>query len=203
MPAGSSRARSPCSPSCGVTGDEIDGVVHASTVASNTVLEGLGARTALVTTKGFRDVLEMRRLRIPVLYDIQYQSPPPLVPRRLRYEVTERLGPRGETWTELDEETRAGGRGADPPGRCRGGRDRAAPLLRRRRARAARRGDRPRGRRRRRLRDPLVGDPARDPRVRADEHGGRQRLRRTGDHPLPRLARRPPARGRGSAPSSR
>ena len=82
---------------CGVTGDEIDGVVHASTVASNTVLEGLGARTALVTTKGFRDVLEMRRLRIPVLYDIQYQSPQPLVPRRLRYEVTERIGPRGET----------------------------------------------------------------------------------------------------------
>ena len=58
-----------------------------------------------MTTKGFRDVLEMRRLRIPVLYDIQYQSPQPLVPRRLRYEVTERIGPRGETWTELDEET--------------------------------------------------------------------------------------------------
>ncbi len=89
---------------CAVRGDEIAGVVHASTVASNTVLEGLGARTALVTTKGFRDVLEMRRLRIPVLYDIQYQSPEPLVPRRLRYEVTERIGPRGETWTELDED---------------------------------------------------------------------------------------------------
>src|SRR3954452_5424269 len=86
-----------------VTGDQIDGVVHASTVASNTVLEGVGARTALVTTKGFRDVLEMRRLRIPVLYDIQYQSPQPLVPRRLRYEVDERMGPRGETWTKLDE----------------------------------------------------------------------------------------------------
>ena len=90
---------------CGVTGDQVASVVHASTVASNAVLEGLGARTALVTTKGFRDVLEMRRLRIPVLYDIQYQSPQPLVPRRLRYEVTERIGPRGETWTELDEGT--------------------------------------------------------------------------------------------------
>lgn len=88
---------------CGVTGNEIAGVVHASTVASNTVLEGLGARTALVTTQGFRDVLEMRRLRIPVLYDIQYQNPSPLVPRRLRYEVTGRTGPRGETWTALDE----------------------------------------------------------------------------------------------------
>ena len=93
------------------------------------------------------------------------------------------------------------GRGADPPGRCRGRRDRAAPLVRRRRARAARRGDRPRGRRRRRLRDPLVGDPARDPRVRAHEHGRRQRLRRAGDHALPRLARRPPARGRHRRPA--
>ena len=89
----------------GVGPDEVAGVVHASTVASNTILEGHGARTALVTTKGFRDVLEMRRLRIPVLYDIQYEAPPPLVPRRLRYEVDERLGPRGERWLELDEES--------------------------------------------------------------------------------------------------
>ena len=125
-------------------GDEIAGVVHASTVASNTILEGLGARTALVTTKGFRDVLEMRRLRIPVLYDIQYQSPQPLVPRRLRYEVTERLGPRGETWTELDEATVREVAEQIRRGRRRGRRDRAAPLLRRRRARAARRGDRAR-----------------------------------------------------------
>jgi N-methylhydantoinase A len=89
----------------GVGGDEIADVVHASTVASNTILEGRGARTALVTTEGFRDVLEMRRLRIPVLYDIQFEVTPPLVPRRLRYEVRERLGPRGEGWVELDEES--------------------------------------------------------------------------------------------------
>ena len=89
----------------GIGPDEIADVVHASTVASNTILEGHGARTALLTTQGFRDVLEMRRLRIPVLYDIQYEMPPPLVPRRLRYEVRERLGPRGETWVELDEES--------------------------------------------------------------------------------------------------
>src|SRR6476620_5322335 len=90
---------------CGVRGEEVAGVVHASTVASNTILEGHGARTALLTTKGFRDVLEMRRLRIPVLYDIQYQSPQPLVARRLRYEVAERLRPRGGIRTERDEET--------------------------------------------------------------------------------------------------
>lgn len=82
----------------------VGGVVHASTVASNTVLEGVGARTALITTHGFRDVLELRRLRIPVLYDIQYAHVRPLVPRRLRFEVHERLGPRGEVWQPLDEE---------------------------------------------------------------------------------------------------
>ena len=89
----------------GVDPDAVADVVHASTVASNTILEGRGARTALVTTKGFRDVLELRRLRIPVLYDIQYEQPPPLVPRRRRYEVEERLGPRGERWQELNEES--------------------------------------------------------------------------------------------------
>lgn len=88
----------------GLAPEVISGVVHASTVASNTVLEGLGARTALVTTEGFRDVLELRRLRIPVLYDIQYDHARPLVPRRLRFEVRERLGPRGEVWTALDED---------------------------------------------------------------------------------------------------
>ena len=77
---------------CGVAAVEVAGVVHASTVASNTILEGLGARTALITTEGFRDVLEMRRLRIPVLYDIQYEGARPLVPRRLRYEGSARCG---------------------------------------------------------------------------------------------------------------
>jgi N-methylhydantoinase A len=77
---------------------EVTGIVHATTVASNTVLEGRGARTALITTEGFRDVLEMRRLRIPVMYDLQYDKPAPLVPRRLRLEVSERMGPRGEVW---------------------------------------------------------------------------------------------------------
>jgi len=79
-------------------------VVHATTVASNAVLEGKGPRCALLTTMGFRDVLELRRLRIPVMYDLQYEKPAPLVPRRLRYEIPERTGPRGEEWTELDED---------------------------------------------------------------------------------------------------
>ncbi len=85
--------------------ENIDGVVHATTVATNTILEFKGARTALITTRGFRDVLEMRRLRIPELYNLQYEKPPPLVPRRLRFEVTERLGGGGAVWQALDEES--------------------------------------------------------------------------------------------------
>ena len=87
----------------GVLPSAIDAVVHATTVATNTILEHKGAKTALVTTEGFRDVLEMRRLRIPVMYDLQYDKPAPLVPRRLRFEVTERIGARGEVKVELDE----------------------------------------------------------------------------------------------------
>ena len=79
-------------------------VVHATTVASNAVLEGKGSSCCLLTTAGFRDVLELRRLRIPVMYELQYEKPRPLVPRRLRYEIPERTGPRGEEWVELDEQ---------------------------------------------------------------------------------------------------
>jgi N-methylhydantoinase A len=89
----------------GVPADSLTALAHASTVATNAIIELKGARTGLITTRGFRDVLEMRRLRIPVLYDLQYRKPPPLVPRRLRLEVDERMGPRGAVWTALDEES--------------------------------------------------------------------------------------------------
>ena len=89
--------------SLGIEPQHIDAVVHATTVATNTILEHKGAKTALLTTEGFRDVLEMRRLRIPVMYDLQYDKPPPLVPRRLRFEVSERLGSQGQVKTPLDE----------------------------------------------------------------------------------------------------
>jgi N-methylhydantoinase A len=82
---------------------QVAGIVHATTVATNTILEFKGARTGLLTTAGFRDVLEMRRLRIPVLYDLQYEKPPPLVPRRLRLEARERLGPDGAVRVPLSE----------------------------------------------------------------------------------------------------
>ncbi|SHG45163.1 hydantoinase/oxoprolinase family protein [Bradyrhizobium erythrophlei] len=87
----------------GISPGSLAEVLHASTVATNAILEGKGARTALVTTEGFRDVLEMRRIRVPRLYEPLYRKPAPLVARRFRYEVRERIGPRGEVLVALDE----------------------------------------------------------------------------------------------------
>ena len=56
-------------------------MVHGCTIATNAILEGKGAKTALVTTAGFRDVLELRRIRVPRLYEPLYVKPPPLSPR--------------------------------------------------------------------------------------------------------------------------
>lgn len=66
-------------------------VVHGTTVCSNAILEGKGARTGLITTRGFRDTLEIGRMRYPRLYDLTWMKPPPLVERRRRREVLERL----------------------------------------------------------------------------------------------------------------
>ena len=82
---------------------QIAAVVHGTTVATNAILENRGARTALATTLGFRDVLELRRIRVPELYNFNYVPPPPLVPRRLRFEVRERIGADGKVRTALDE----------------------------------------------------------------------------------------------------
>ena len=81
----------------------IENVVHATTVATNAILENKGAKTALITTEGFRDVLELRRIRIPEMYNLDYEKPAPLVPRKLRLEVKERLGPKGDVRVPLDE----------------------------------------------------------------------------------------------------
>lgn len=83
----------------------LEGVVHGTTVATNAILEGKGARTALITTQGFRDVLELRRIRIPKLYDLFYEKPAPLAPRRLRFEVDERMGPQGDVRRPLNRAT--------------------------------------------------------------------------------------------------
>lgn len=84
---------------------DIAEVIHATTVATNAILEGRGARTGLITTAGFRDVLEIRRLRMPRLYDLHWEPPKPLVPRALRREVDERVDTHGGVVRELDEES--------------------------------------------------------------------------------------------------
>jgi len=74
---------------------DIDAFSHAMTVSTNALLEADGARTALVTTEGFRDVLEIGRQDRPALYDLDAEKPDPLVPRRRRFEVAERATPEG------------------------------------------------------------------------------------------------------------
>ena len=76
--------------------------VHGTTVATNAILESKGAATALVTTKGFRDVLELARQRRPSLFDLRWEKPVPLVPRYLRLEVAERTNAKGEIQTAVD-----------------------------------------------------------------------------------------------------
>lgn len=83
-------------------------IVHGSTVATNALLEHRGARIAVITTKGFEDILEIGRQSRPNLYDINVQRPPPLVPADLRFGINERTLHTGEiqidiTSSELDE----------------------------------------------------------------------------------------------------
>lgn len=77
-------------------------MAHGCTVATNAILENKGAKTALLTTLGFRDVLELRRIRVPRLYEPLYVKPRPLSPRNWRYEVDERLDACGQVVTPLN-----------------------------------------------------------------------------------------------------
>ena len=88
----------------GVTPDEVAEIMHGTTVASNAILELAGARVGLVTSKGFRDVLELRNLRMPRLYDLTWEKPPPLVERYLRMVVDERVNAAGEVVRPLARE---------------------------------------------------------------------------------------------------
>jgi N-methylhydantoinase A len=90
---------------------EIEGasfeIVHGTTVATNALLERKGARTALITTEGFEDVIEIGRQTRPDLYNLMVTRRPPLVPRELRFGVSERVGPDGSIIVALDEESLA------------------------------------------------------------------------------------------------
>jgi N-methylhydantoinase A len=86
----------------GLGGGAIEEIRHGTTVASNAILEHKGARTGLITTRGFRDVLEIRTLRMPRMYDIAWTKPVPLVERYLRQVVDERIDAAGAVHRALD-----------------------------------------------------------------------------------------------------
>ena len=88
----------------GIRPSEVAFLLHGTTVATNAILEKKGVKTALITTEGFRDVLHIMRQDRPKLYDFFTHRPEPLVPRRLRFEVPERILHTGEVHQELDEE---------------------------------------------------------------------------------------------------
>jgi N-methylhydantoinase A len=88
-----------------VASSQVREVVHGSTTGTNALIERTGAKTGLLVTAGFRDVLEIGRVMRPAegLYDMMVDRPPPLVPRHLCVEARERIGPRGEVLLALDD----------------------------------------------------------------------------------------------------
>src|SRR5436853_364722 len=86
----------------GIAPLSLDEIRHGTTVASNAILEHKGAKVGLITTKGFRDILEIRTLRAPRLYDLAWQKPPPLIERYLRKTVDERIDHAGAVERSLD-----------------------------------------------------------------------------------------------------
>src|SRR5688500_17140723 len=94
----------------GVEHREMDGDRPCTTVAPNTILQKTAAAvTGLITTRGFRDVLEIGRVRRPDLYELTWEKPPPLVPRRRRLKVDERIAADGESCARRRGQRRAGG----------------------------------------------------------------------------------------------
>ncbi|RME43764.1 MAG: hydantoinase/oxoprolinase family protein, partial [Chloroflexi bacterium] len=87
--------------------NDVEYLVHGSTIGTNALIERKGAKTGLITTEGFRDVLEIARIERPDagLYDMTVDLPDPLVPRYLRCEVRERVGADGQVVTPLDEDS--------------------------------------------------------------------------------------------------
>ena len=87
---------------CGAGGRDVAAVVHATTVATNAIIEGKIARVGMLVTRGFRDILEIGRQIRSRLYDVHLQKPTPLVPRRWSLEVGERLDAEGRVLEPLD-----------------------------------------------------------------------------------------------------
>ncbi len=87
----------------GISGGQVAYLVHGTTLFTNALIERKGARTALLTTRGFRDAVEIAREHRYDMYDLRMQRPSPLVPRRLRFEVRERILVDGSIRTPIDE----------------------------------------------------------------------------------------------------
>jgi N-methylhydantoinase A len=87
----------------GVAPPDVSLIVHGTTLATNAIIERKGAKTALLTTEGFRDVVEIRHENRFEQYDINIDLPPPLVPRRLRFPVRERIDAQGSVLVPLDD----------------------------------------------------------------------------------------------------
>src|SRR5579884_452855 len=77
-------------------------IIHGTTLATNALIERKGAKTALLTTEGFRDTIEIRHENRFEQYDVNIDLPPPLVPRRLRLPIRERIDARGKVLVPLD-----------------------------------------------------------------------------------------------------
>jgi N-methylhydantoinase A len=88
----------------GVRASHVVEVLHGTTVGSNTLLQKSGAKCGLITTKGFRDILEIGRIRTPSMFDLAWDKPHPLIRRRHRREVTERVSATGEVLQALKVE---------------------------------------------------------------------------------------------------
>lgn len=88
----------------GVPVSELERFAHGTTVATNALIQRRGGRMALITTRGFKDLLEIGRQIRPKIYDLQADYPPALVPRERRFEVTERIGSMGEEITPLSDD---------------------------------------------------------------------------------------------------
>ena len=86
----------------GVNATEIVELAHGTTVATNAIIERKGVTVGLITTDGFRDILEIARFRAPRLYDVNFRKPDPLVERRLRFTVPERITAAGKIDKPLD-----------------------------------------------------------------------------------------------------
>ena len=111
--------------------DAVESIAHGTTLVTNSVIERRGANTGMLVTEGFRDILDMGFEQRYDLFDLRLKWPEPLVPRRLRREVRERIGHAGEVVRPLDVEgTQRGGPRPRRRGRDRGHRDLLPSLLR-------------------------------------------------------------------------